>query len=80
MKKSLNELNQGQKGKVLAIEGGSEARKRLEALGLRIGKIVTKQSAMIMKGPITVKVDNTVVGIAHGIASKVIVKLKKEKQ
>ena len=70
---SLAEMKMGQSGVVVGIAGGMGAMRRLQALGIRVGKRIIKQSAMVMRGPITVKVDGTVIGLGYGIASKVIV-------
>ena len=70
---SLVEMLTGQSGKVVGMDGGKNAKRRLEALGLRVGENIVKQSAMMMKGPVTVKVGNTLVGLGYGIAEKVIV-------
>lgn len=73
---SLTQLETGQSGVVVEIAGGFGASRRLEALGLRVGKKITKISGMFMRGPVTVQVDHTQVGIGFGMASKVMVELE----
>lgn len=72
---SLTQLESGQSGVVVEIAGGMGAMRRLEALGVRVGKKITKISGMFMRGPVTVQVGHTQVGIGFGMASKVMVDL-----
>jgi len=72
---SLTQMGVGQSGVVAEIAGGFGARRRLEALGLRVGKKITKISGMFMRGPVTVQVGHTQVGIGFGMASKVMVEV-----
>ncbi len=46
---------------------------RLSALGIRPGKRITKISAMLMRGPVTVQVDRAQVAVGFGMASRIIV-------
>lgn len=69
----LVNLGQGEKGKVIDLMGGHSFEKKLDALGIRIGKEVTKISDMVMNGPVTIKIDNTKVAIGNGMARKIIV-------
>ena len=70
----------GQSGIVVGIAGGMGAARRLESMGVRVGKRITKQSAMVMRGPITVKVGNTLIGLGYGIASKVMIDVSTNKE
>lgn len=70
---SLAEMKMGQSGVVVGIAGGMGAMRRLQALGIRVGKRIIKQSAMVMRGPITVRVGGALIGLGYGIASKVMV-------
>jgi len=48
---------------------------RLEALGIRPGKKITKISAHFWRGPVTVIVDKTKIAIGHGMAQKIVVEV-----
>jgi len=48
---------------------------RLNALGIMPRKRVTKISAMLMRGPVTIEVDRVQVAIGFGMANHVIVRL-----
>jgi ferrous iron transport protein A len=75
--KPLTSLKDGESGIVKEITGGMGVAKRLHALGIRLGKKITKKSGMFLWGPITVQVGGTQIGIGHGMASKIIVEVKK---
>ncbi|MCK4993693.1 MAG: ferrous iron transport protein A [Candidatus Omnitrophica bacterium] len=68
---SLIKMKARQTGTILEIEGGSAFEKRLAAMGISIGKHVTKLSAFVMRGPVAIKVGRTVVALGYGMASKV---------
>ncbi len=73
---SLTHMEAGQSGIVAEIEGGIGARRRLELLGVRVGRKITKISGMFMRGPVIVQVDHAQVGIGFGMASKVMVEVR----
>ena len=69
----LVKMRSGEHGQVVEIQGGHRARERLQALGIREGKKLTKISAQFLRGPITVKVGRTVLAVGYGMATKVMV-------
>jgi len=71
----LAKMKNGQSGSVVEIQGGHSMIDRLNALGIIPGKKVTKTSAMLMRGPVTVDVDRAEVAIGFNMASRIIVKL-----
>jgi len=46
---------------------------RLEAMGIRPGKVVVKVSGLAMGGPVTVTVDGRQLAMGRGIAARVLV-------
>jgi ferrous iron transport protein A len=66
-------LDRGQRGTVLQLKGGRGLVNRLNALGIRPGKKITKVSAMLMKGPVTIEVDRVQIALGFGMARKIIV-------
>jgi len=72
---SLSRIQAGQSGTVIQIQGGYGLVNRLNALGIRPGKRITKISSMFMRGPVTIQVDRTQVAIGFGMARKIIVDL-----
>ncbi len=73
----LTQLEEGESGVVVHIHGGYGLVRRLESLGIRVGKKVTKVSAQFMRGPVTVRIDSFQVALGFGMAKKIIVEIKK---
>ena len=65
----------GQSGVVIRIQSGHGLVNRLNSLGIRPGKRITKVSSMIMRGPVTIEVDRAQVAIGFGMARRIIVEL-----
>ena len=72
---TLRQMQAGQSGTVIQIEGGQRLANRLSALGIRPSKRITKISSMIMRGPVTIQLDNAQLAIGFGMANKIIVEL-----
>jgi len=70
---TLTQMRIGQSGVVIQIQGGHGLVNRLNALGIRAGKRITKLSSMIMRGPVTIQVDGAQVAIGFGMAHRIIV-------
>jgi len=71
--KDLTQLEAGETGVVVDIHGGYGLAHRLESLGIRVGKKVTKVSSQLMRGPVTVRIDSSQVAMGFGTAKKIIV-------
>ncbi|WP_334104058.1 FeoA family protein [Aminobacterium mobile] len=69
-KTSLKDLENGRKARIVTLPSG-ESRRRLEALGLREGKLVEKVSGMPFHGPVTIIVDGRQIAIGWRISSRV---------
>ena len=72
---TLRQLQSGQSGRVAQVQGGHGLINRLNALGIRPNKRITKVSSMLMRGPVTIQFDNTKIAIGFGMANKIIVEL-----
>lgn len=72
---TLRQMQSGQSGKVAQVQGGHGLFNRLNALGIRPNKRITKVSSMLMRGPVTIQLDNTKIAIGFGMANKIIVEL-----
>ena len=57
MKTTIDRLESGQSGRILAIKGGTGLTHKLESMGIRTGKWVTKVSGQFMRGPVTIKLE-----------------------
>ena len=69
----LNRMEAGQSGVIALIQGGQGMIKRLDALGIRQGKRITKIGSIIMQGPVTIQVGNARVAIGFGMAKRIMV-------
>ncbi len=74
--KSLIDMEAGEEAIVAQVLGGHGVHRRLESLGVRVGKRIGKVSAMLMRGPVVVEIDNSRVAIGHGMASKIMVEVE----
>jgi ferrous iron transport protein A len=72
---TLGQMEAGQTGTVIQILGGRGLTRRLEALGIRAGKKITKISSMLFRGPVTLRVDQTQAAIGFGMANKILVEI-----
>jgi len=74
---TLAEMRTGQTGTVVEILGGHGLTRRLDALGIRPGRKVTKISSTLFRGPVILRVDNAQVAVGFGMARKIIVETDK---
>ena len=77
---TLTEMKTGQTGIVIEVLGGHGLIRRLDALGIRPGRKVTKLSSTLFRGPVMLRVDNTQVAVGFGMARKIIVEADKSLQ
>jgi ferrous iron transport protein A len=71
---NLTGMPSGTTGTITAIEGGYGLINRLNSLGIRPCKKVTKISSMIFRGPVTIEIDGNQMALGYGMARRVIVK------
>jgi ferrous iron transport protein A len=75
---SLAQMRPGQKGRIVEINGGYGLGLKLDALGIRTGKEITKISEQLMRGPVLLQQDRTQAAVGFGMASKVLVEITGE--
>ncbi len=73
---TLRQMQSGQSGKIVDIQGGHGPVNRLSALGIRPGMRITKVSSMLMRGPITIQAGQTRLAIGFGMAQRIIVEME----
>jgi Fe2+ transport system protein FeoA len=76
----LTQMRIGQNGTIVEIQGGFGLRNRLQSMGVRPGKKITKVSGFFMRGPITVSIENMEVALGFGMGKKVIVEVVEQEQ
>ena len=74
----LSQMSVGQTGTIVGILSGRGLMRRLEALGIRTGKRITKTSSAVFRGPVTLKIGSTQVAVGFGMANKIIVEVDKD--
>ena len=72
---NLTELKSGQVGTVIDMQGGAGFIRRLESMGIRPGKKITKISAQFFRGPQIVKVNNLQIAIGFGMARRILIEI-----
>jgi ferrous iron transport protein A len=75
----LAQMREGERGRVVDIQGGWGLLRKTDALGIRPGTEIVKVSSQLMRGPIIIRVGNTQVAIGFGMARKIIVEQKSTK-
>ena len=73
---NLTQLKSGQSAIVTQIQGGVSVITRLERMGIREGKKISKVSSQIWQGPQTIKVGHAQFAIGFGIAKKILVRVQ----
>jgi len=76
---TLCQMKAGQSGIVVEILGGHGLVNRLNSLGIRPGKRITKVSSMFLRGPVAIDVGQTQLAIGFGMAGKILVEVEEEK-
>jgi len=69
-------MRREQKGKVAEVAGGKGLENRLMSMNVYRGKEITMLSHSVLRGPVTIKVGNSVIALGHGMAGKIIVELE----
>jgi len=70
---SIATMLAGQRRRIIAIKGGHGMIRRLNALGIYEGRIITKISAQWMYGPVVIRVGTIDVAIGYSMANRIIV-------
>jgi len=68
-------MQPGETGTVKAIQGGHGLIRKLQSIGVRPGKKITKISSHFWRGPQTIEIDNMQVAVGFGIAKKIFVEI-----
>jgi len=71
---SVAQMKAGQSGTVIEISAG-RGMKRVEAMGLRPGKRITKISGMFGRGPITIQIGGFQLALGFGMAQKILIEV-----
>jgi len=69
--KTLLDINNGKKVKILKISGGRGVRQHLQCLGIHIGDIVTLKKSSFLGGPVLLEINGYDIALGKGVASKI---------
>ena len=72
----LTDLEEGQSGIIVNIDGGKKSTKRLADMGLVPGTEVQLVTSTLFSGPLQVKIYGSKLVIGRGLASRIIVDVK----
>jgi Fe2+ transport system protein FeoA len=72
----LADLDEGQKGIILAIDGGNGVSKRLADLGLSPGTEIRMLRKTLFSGPIQTEICGSKLVLGRGLASKIVVEIR----
>ena len=75
---SLAQMRSGQKGRIVEINGGVGLARKLDALGIRTGKEITKISKQFLRGPVLLQQNRTQAAVGFGMASRILVEVDGE--
>jgi len=70
---SVADLKKGESAVFLSIHGGWGMKRRLEAMGIRPGVMLTKISDQLFGGPIIIRVGQMELAIGQGMARRIMV-------
>lgn len=73
----LTQMHPGEAGVVMEIQGGYGFIRKLQSMGIRPGKKITKVSSHFWRGPQTVEIDNTQVAIGFGMARRIFIEVER---
>lgn len=71
----LTQIQTGKSGVIVDLQGGHGLVRKLQNIGIRPGKKITKISSHFWRGPQTIQVDNVKTAIGYGMAKKIFVEV-----
>ncbi len=77
IKIDLTQMQPGETGIVKEIQGGQDFIRKLQSMGIRQGKNITKVSSHFWLGPQTIDVDNLQVAIGFGMAKRILIQVER---
>jgi ferrous iron transport protein A len=74
---TVAQMRTGQTGTVVGVMGGPGLIRRLDALGIRSGRKITKVSSALFRGPVMLRVNSAQVAVGYGMARKIVIEVDK---
>lgn len=73
----LTQMQPGEAGIVKEIQGGQGLVRKLQSMGVRPDKKITKVSSHFWRGPQTVEIDNLQIAVGFGMARRILVEVQR---
>ena len=73
----LTQMQPGESGVIVEIHGGYGSIRKIQSIGIRPRKKITKVSSHFWRGPQTVAIDNLRVAIGFGHAKRIFVEVER---
>jgi len=73
----LSQMKPGETGVIKEIQGGRGLMMRVQSMGIRYGKKITKVSSHFWRGPQTIEVGNVQIAIGFGMAKRILVEVER---
>lgn len=70
---TLDQLQPGERAKILAVAGGHGLRRRLQQMGIHPGDSVSLASQAAFRGPLLVTVHGMQIALGRGVARRILV-------
>ena len=71
----LTQMKTGESGVIENIQGGHHFTRRIQSMGLRPGKKITKVSSHFWRGPQTIEIDKLRLAIGFGMSRKIFIEV-----
>ncbi len=72
---NLTQMQPGETGIVKELQGGQGVVRKLQSMGVRPDKKITKVSSHFWRGPQTIEVDNIQIAVGFGMARRILVEV-----
>ena len=73
----LTQMQPGESGLIAEIQGGYGLIRKVQSIGIRPRKKITKVSSHFWRGPQTIKIDNLRVAVGFGMAKRIFVEVQR---
>lgn len=73
MTQPLTDLREGQKARIISLQGGGQFQRKLRTIGIREGKDITLLTRQPFGGPVVIEIDDRETTIGRGMARRIIV-------
>lgn len=73
----LTQMLPGESGTVVEIQSGFGLMRKVQTMGIRPGKNITKVSSHFWRGPQTIEIDNLQFAVGFGMARGILVRVER---